>query len=675
MNWHWTLALFLLGIIGMGLPAPHSSTQDIEVEDLAFTDGTHGWVLAREPMPQIFRTLDGGKSWSRILLPPTVGFYRLAFYDERTGIAAQMEWEKALKIYRSEDGGETWTLENVFDLPHDESVLSMTMTSREDAILVGEGELGRAFVIQLSDKGKTLRVRQDLPADLSAQSNALDVFGDGAGHLWIVGKELILHSADNGRTWENQFLNSVPRIDMAMSGTALPGGHAWMAVADFEVYKTDDYGKHWIRSLDTSDRGYVNFESVALQDPLHGCAVGSSSYVYCTEDGGETWSSSRQFPAYLNGSPFFSKLLVFHSGQGWASIGGGLYKTEDGGKSFREVLTSSVPPESGIPGETQARRTPINGPTELAWDSNGFLFIVESEQGRLLRLDLKHASIQSMLPEPQAPVDTQFDVPNAIAADQNGALYIADFDGRLRQMNVISGATRTLLPSPPEGSKRLLEAPAELAVDGHGEPLVVDRHNKVFRWNRSLDTLETVAGTGSMGFAGDGGPATAASFQSPEGVALDSAGNIFVSDYSHCRIRKIVAKTGIITTVAGTGECASEGDGGPATQAAINYPGSVAVDRSGNIYFVEGGTNKVRRIDPQGGISTYAGNGEMGFSGDGGPASKAALGNPAGITLDSTGNLYISEYVNNRIRRVDAVTHIISTIAGNGKPRRIDVEM
>ena len=586
-----------------------------------------------------------------------------------------MEWGKTLKVYRTEDGGQTLSRVHAIDLPHDESVVSLTMTSPNDAFLVGEGEMGKGFVIQLSEKGQTLRIRHDLPADLSEESNALDVFGDGTGHLWIVGKELILHSADNGRTWENQYQNSIPPIDMGMSGTALPGGHAWMAVANFSIYQTDDYGRHWRRSLSTLDSDWMNFESISFQDQLHGCAIGRSASIYCTTDGGETWSSWRAFPNYQTNGPFSSKLLMSRSGHGWASVGGALYKTEDGGQRFREVLTHSTPPASQIAGETQALRTPINGPTKLAWDDRGFLFIVESVQGRLLRLDLKHASIRSMLPDLATSTNQEFDFPNAIVTDKHGNLFVGDFNGRLRQMNEISGEAITLLPTPSDPLHAPLEEAYTMAVGPRGDLFVVGRGHKLLRWTGPDAGVETVAGTGSIGFSGDGGPATAANLAFLQGVAVNAAGDIFIADYQNCRIRKIDAKTGIITTIAGNGECVSKGDGGLATQAALDYPSSVVVDRAGDAFFVEGGTDRVRRIDKYGIITTYAGTGEKGFSGDGGPASKAKLNNPAGLALDSEGNLYISEFVNNRIRRVDAVTQIITTIAGNGKPQRIDVQM
>ncbi len=214
-----------------------------------------------------------------------------------------------------------------------------------------------------------------------------------------------------------------------------------------------------------------------------------------------------------------------------------------------------------------------------------------------------------------------------------------------------------------------------MIVDEQGSLLIVDRHHKVFRLRAGASHLETVAGTGASGFAGDGGPADSAKLFFPSGVAINRDGDVLIADHDNCRIRKVDGKTRVITTVAGTGQCMSSGDGGPAIHASLSYPEHLSADREGNLFFVEGGEDRVRRIDASGMISTYAGTAKAGFGGDGHRADKAMLNNPSGLALDSDGNLYISEFVNNRIRRVDAKTYKISTIAGDGGPERIDVVM
>jgi sugar lactone lactonase YvrE len=179
--------------------------------------------------------------------------------------------------------------------------------------------------------------------------------------------------------------------------------------------------------------------------------------------------------------------------------------------------------------------------------------------------------------------------------------------------------------------------------------------------------IATIAGNGSAGTAGIGGLAASAQLTSPGGIGLDSAENLFIVDSGNNRLVRMDAGTGILTLVAGNGAAASSGDGGPAAQASINHPFAVALDAAGNLFISEFNGHRIRRVDAQTGIiTTAAGNGAMAWSGDGGPAASASLSMPAGIALDSTGNLYIADQGNDRVRRVDAQTGIITTVAGNG---------
>ena len=175
--------------------------------------------------------------------------------------------------------------------------------------------------------------------------------------------------------------------------------------------------------------------------------------------------------------------------------------------------------------------------------------------------------------------------------------------------------------------------------------------------------ISTIAGTGSWGFSGDGGPASAAKLHLPWGLALDTAGNLLVADLFNNRIRKIDA-TGIIRTIAGNGSGGFGGDGGPATAAQVDSPIYIATDAIGNIYFTT--TGNVRKIDPTGIITSFAGvPGTGSYSGDGGQATAAHFNKPRGIIADNAGNVYICDHNNYRVRRVD-VTGIVTTVAGNG---------
>ena len=204
--------------------------------------------------------------------------------------------------------------------------------------------------------------------------------------------------------------------------------------------------------------------------------------------------------------------------------------------------------------------------------------------------------------------------------------------------------------------------PESVAVDSAGNRYVADTAGqKVWKIDASGIAV-VVAGNGAQGYSGDGGIASAASLSNPAGLALDEAGNLYIADSVNYRVRK-VDQGGTITTVAGIGPSGQLGDGGPARDARI-YPTSVALDPAGNIYIADGST-LIRKVDANGMITTVAGNGEYGYSGDGGPATSARLRGPLSIAIDSAGNLYIAEQSSFRVRKVDAYG-VITTIAGTG---------
>jgi len=176
--------------------------------------------------------------------------------------------------------------------------------------------------------------------------------------------------------------------------------------------------------------------------------------------------------------------------------------------------------------------------------------------------------------------------------------------------------------------------------------------------------ISTVAGNGDFGFSGDGGPATSAAFVYPIEVALDGAGNLYLNDAGNTRVRK-VSTAGIISTVAGNGVEGFGGDGRPATSASLRNPVGLALDGSGNLYIADRGNHRIRKVSAGGVISTVAGNGGAGFGGDGGAATAAGLNVPFDVKADAGGELYIADLNNHRIRKVD-VGGIISTFAGNG---------
>ncbi len=208
-----------------------------------------------------------------------------------------------------------------------------------------------------------------------------------------------------------------------------------------------------------------------------------------------------------------------------------------------------------------------------------------------------------------------------------------------------------------------LNYPTGVAADVHGNLFIADLGNARVRKVSVNGIIITVAGNGSAGYSGDGGGATNASLKNPYGVALDVLGNLFIADFGNARVRKVNVN-GIINTVAGNGSVGYSGDGGAATNASLDSPTSVAVDTFGNLFIADLGNARIRKVTTNGIINTVAGGGSVGYSGDGGLATNASLDSPTGVAVDSAGNIFIADTGNNVIREVDT-QGVITTVAGN----------
>src|SRR4051794_24797357 len=203
-----------------------------------------------------------------------------------------------------------------------------------------------------------------------------------------------------------------------------------------------------------------------------------------------------------------------------------------------------------------------------------------------------------------------------------------------------------------------------VAVDAAGDVLVADLSNRIRKITPD-GLVTTVAGSGLAGFAGDGGPATNAQLNHPTGVVVDAGGAVLIADQHNYRVRR-VDPSGTITTVAGTGFAGyGEGDGGPALKAGVNLPTTLALDAAGGILVAEMGERRVRRVDPDGTISTIAGDGGSGYDGDNQPATEASLTKPTGLAVTREGDVLIADQGDQRVRRVDS-SGVIHTIAGTG---------
>ncbi|MFO0797481.1 MAG: hypothetical protein U0804_08380 [Gemmataceae bacterium] len=276
----------------------------------------------------------------------------------------------------------------------------------------------------------------------------------------------------------------------------------------------------------------------------------------------------------------------------------------------------------------------------------------------------------------QVKLDQPFDV----AFDRAGDLYFSDtFNHRVCKVVLKTGQLTTVAGSGKKGYTgdggpaiaAMLNEPYGVELDADGNLFIVDRLNFVIRRvEGKTGVITTVAGNGKPAYGGDGGPATQAGLKEPNGICLDGKGKLYIADVADHRVRVVDLKTGIITTLCGTGKGARVGDGGPFKDAALLGPRAVAVGPDGKLYVVERNGNCVRRIDfATGLIERFAGTGVRGYAGDGGAALDATFDGPKEIDIDKDGNVYVVDTENEAVRRIDARSRMVTTVAGRGRTK------
>lgn len=346
--------------------------------------------------------------------------------------------------------------------------------------------------------------------------------------------------------------------------------------------------------------------------------------------------------------------------------------------------------------ETPALSTPIDGPMDLAIDNHAHLFVLVGYENKVLRIDLRRNTITTFAGSGKeccyrdgAKADEVSLDPTAIAVDAAGDLFVADggqirkVDARTRLISTVAGDgkagdTTDGSPAASASFRRI----SGLTVNASGELFIADLdQDKVFKVDAKTRKVFRVAGNGKHGFEGDGGAALNASFRFIASIVFDKTGNLLIADSENCRVRRVDQKTGVIESVAASG---GPDQGCPLRPHAIPFvasPSDVAVNPAGDIYFLVTALNTVMRIDPgtdsKTGLKTtsIAAGSDPGFSGDGGPATEAQFSAPSGLAIDSSGNLFIADCRNQRVRRVDARTKVVTTIAGNGFPHVVHAEM
>jgi trimeric autotransporter adhesin len=332
----------------------------------------------------------------------------------------------------------------------------------------------------------------------------------------------------------------------------------------------------------------------------------------------------------------------------------------------------------------QANLAQLYLPTSVALDTTGNLFIADSSNSRIRKVTpggmistVAGDGNQGFGGDGGQASSAKLHSPVGVAVDKTGNLFIADFVNQRVRKVATDGVISTVAGNGTQGfsgdggpaTSAQLNHPWGVTVDSAGSLFIADLINHRVRKVNSDGTIRTIAGIGMPGFSGDGGKATSAQLEYPVAVAVDGAGNLFIADSGNHRVRKVTSG-GTISTVAGNGNAGFTGDDGPATSAGLYGPTDVAVDAAGNLYITDHQNNRIRRVTPNGVISTFAGRGTAGFSGDGGPAISAQLNYPMGIAADDFGNLFIADYDNNRIRKVtlesSTARYFPQVVAGDG---------
>ncbi len=364
---------------------------------------------------------------------------------------------------------------------------------------------------------------------------------------------------------------------------------------------------------------------------------------------------------------------------------GNLFIADTGDNLIRKVTTDGIINTiagDSLPGflgdGAAATNSEVHSPEDVAVDSSGNVYIADTANAYIRKITTD-GIINSIAGDGSIgyagdgglATSAGLIEPYSIGVDSSGNVYIAEpEDGRIREITVSNGDINTVVGNGVLGfagdggpaTKAEIHQASGVAVDSSGNLYIADSLNNRIR-KVSGGTISTIGGSGVFSYSGDGGPATSAELFAPNAVAVDSSGDLFISDTQNDVVREVTAK-GVISTIAGTGTAGSSGDGGAATSAQLNLPLGIAVDSSGNIYIADTANARIRKIS-NGTISTYAGNGTVGYSGDGASATAATLNTPVGLAVDKSGNLYIADQGNNVIRKV-STAGIITTIAGKG---------
>jgi len=579
---------------------------------------------------------------------------------------------------------------NVFFVAQDyNTVLRLDAASGVLTLVAGNGTYGFS-----GDNGPATSAQLAYPAGVAVDSSGNVYIADpGNGRVRKVSNGVIATVAGGGASLGD----NGPAISAQLSapaGIAIDSaGNLYIAdAADNRIRKVSNGVITTVAGNGTPGFGGDNgaATSAQLHDP-GGVAVDSAGNVYIADtQNNRIREVSNGIIATVAGGGLCSFFMRFGTGNGdngpatsaqlcgpdgVATDSAGNFYITDGWNLIREVsggiITAVAGGGASLGDNGPATSALLGSGSGIAFDSSGNLYIADGSNNRIRKVSngmiTTIAGNGTGFGGDNGPATgAQLDLPSGVAVDSTGDLYIGDArNGRVRRVS--KGVITTVAGDGTPGSSgdngpataaQLNGVAYGLAVDSAGDLYIADAYNCRVR-KVSNGVIANIAGNGFCGFSGDSGPPNAAQLNVPSGVAVDSAGNVFIADTNNHRVRKV--SDGVITTVAGSVTGGFAGDGGIATNAELNFPDGVALDSAGNLYIADSNNSRIRRVSG-GVITTVAGNGS-GYSGDNGPATSAGLSYPSSVAVDSAGSLYIAgdPY---RVRKVSGGA--ITTVAGAG---------
>ena len=584
----------------------------------------------------------------------------------------------------------------VVDNGHD-VIRSIDVRTGRASVLAGTGVAGTT-----GDGGAARRAALDTPSGIAwspsgtvyvADGNRVRAIGPNGQISTVAGSTAAGFSGDGGPA-------SAARLH-AIFGLALDrAGNLYVADGDNHRIRVVDAATHQIRTIagtgNETASGDGGAATKAGMSPLNLLVTSSGDVVFTdflnnrvrriSHGVVSTIAGNGDFGYSGDGGPATAAELATPHG---LAVGpqGSLYVTDNGNDRIRRITADgridTIAGNGAFGGSGNggpATAAALADPFGIASDASGALFISAPSGVRRVAPNgtigaLAGNGTDAYGGDGGPATAAQLSDPQAVAVNAAGDLFIADdlncrirkIDHRTKVASTVAGTGVCAFSGDGGPATRArLNRPRAVAVDRAGDLFIADTNNlRIREIDARTGVIRTVAGTGTLGPAGDGGQASEAALDFPYGIAVDGSGNLAISQYRSHTVRVVNGHTGVIRTVAGTGQQSPLGDGGPATKAGLSWPRAVAYGPAGDLYIADTGHLRIRRVDARTGrIVTVVGNGTRGFSGDNGPATAASLASVTGLTIGPDASIYLSDGANHRIRRVRA--GVISTVAGDG---------